>query len=125
MRLEPNALLAATTGCSLGLLIGSATIFGEPGQLLKYLLIAVIVTAAFPPLNNFARGRMGLKPTTIVTLESSRSAMWATLYPAMITLMALIPLFWSGHDYGLLIIIAAVWFGGTISSAIVAHKQAK
>ncbi len=124
MRLEPNALLAVTTGCSLGLLIGSAAIFGEPGLLLKYVLIAIVVTAVFPPMNNFMRRRMGLPTNAIITLESPKSALWATLYPGMITLLALIPMFWTGRDFGLLVIIGAVWFGGTISSALVARKNA-
>lgn len=124
MRLEPNALLAITSGCSLALLIGSASIFGLPGQLLKYVIIAVVVSVAYPPMNAFMRRRMGQQPTSIVTLESERSAMWATLFPAMITLMALVPIIWSGHDYGLLIIVASVFFGGTVGSALNARKQA-
>jgi len=123
MRLEPNALLAVTTGCSLGVLIGSAAIFGAPGLLLKYVIIAVIVTAAFPPLNAIMRRRMGLPTTKIITLESERSAMWATLYPAMITLLAIVPLIFSGRDYGILIIVGAGWFGGTISSALLERKE--
>lgn len=124
MRLEPNALLAVTTGCSLGLLIGSAAIFGEPGNLFKYLVIAIVVAAICQPLKKLMQRRMNVAPSAIITLESPRSAMWATLYPAAITLMALIPMFWTGHDYGLLVIIAAVWFGTTINSALVARKTA-
>lgn len=123
MRMEPNALLAVTTGCSLGLLIASATMFGEPGLLLKYVLTAIVVTATFPLLNAFMRRRMGLPNRPIITLESTNSAMWATLYPAMVTLLALIPMFWTGRDFGLLIIIASVWFGGTLGSAIMARRE--
>ena len=35
---------------------------------------------------------------------------------------AAIPVFWPGPDYGLLVIIASVWFGVTVDSAIRARR---
>lgn len=122
MRLEPNALLALTTGSSLGVLISSAAIFGEPGNILKYVAIAVVVTALYIPLNNYMRKRIGQPVRPLIHLESERSAMWSNIFPAVVTAAAFIPVIWMGHDYGLLIVIASVWFAGTLSSAIVAHK---
>jgi hypothetical protein len=40
----------------------------------------------------------------------------------VVILCAAIPVFWPGPDYGLLIIIAAVWFGVTVESAIKARR---
>ena len=125
MRFEPNALLAVTTGCSLGVLIGSAAIFGEPGQLLKYVLTAVAVTLAYIPLNNWMRKRMNQPMRPLINLESQMSAMWCNLFPAVVGLAAFIPVIWMGHNYGLLIVIASVWFAGTVSSALLAHKLNK
>lgn len=123
MRFEPNALLAATTGCALGVLIGSAAIFGEAGMLLKYVLIAVVVTAAYIPLKNWMRKRAGQTARPLIHLESQMSAMWSNVFPAVIGLAAFIPVIWMGHDYGLLIVIASVWFAGTVDSAIAARKS--
>ena len=41
----------------------------------------------------------------------------------MVILSAAIPVFWPGHDYGLLIIIAALWFGVTVESALKARQS--
>ncbi|MEG1453288.1 hypothetical protein [Brevundimonas sp.] len=124
MRFEPNALLAVTTGCALGVLIGSAAIFGEAGQLLKYVLIAIVVTALYVPLNSWMKKRAGQQVRPLIHLESQVSAMWSNMFPAVIALAAFIPVIWMGHDYGLLIVIASVWFAGTVASALAARKAA-
>lgn len=46
----------------------------------------------------------------------------AGLFPMLLILAAGIPILWPGHDYGLLIIIAAVWFGVTAESAVKARR---
>jgi hypothetical protein len=50
-------------------------------------------------------------------------AAWASLFPMVVILCAAIPVFWPGPDYGLLIIIAAVWFGVTVESALKARGR--
>lgn len=122
MRLEPNAVLALSTGCSLGMLIGSATIFGEPNLMLKYIIIAVVVTALYIPLNNWMRKRSGQAVRPLIHLESPVSPLWANIFPGVIALTAFIPVIWMGHDYGLLVLIATIWFAGTLSSAMAARK---
>lgn len=122
MRLEPNALLALATGCAMGVLICSAAIFGEQGHLLKYLISTVAVTAAYIPLDNWRRRRANQPARPLINLESTRSAMWSNLYPAAIGIAAFIPLFQPNKDYGLLIVIAAVWFAMTVNSALMARK---
>jgi len=121
-RIEPNLLLAITTAFPLILLIATATLFGAPGQLLKYLVIAVIVPAAFVPLNAIMRAKMGWTRPPMIHPQAASTAVWASLFPALIILAAGVPLVFPGHDYGLLIIIAAVFFAGTVESAIKAAR---
>ncbi|MNE15672.1 hypothetical protein D3C80_1085910 [compost metagenome] len=54
--------------------------------------------------------------------EAASTAVWASLFPALIILAAGVPVIFPGHDYGLLVIIAAVFFGGTVESAIKARQ---
>jgi len=121
-RIEPNLLLAITTAFPLVLLIATATLFGAPGQLVKYLVIAVLVPAAFVPLNSMMAKRMGAQRSPMIHPEAASTAVWASLFPALIILAAGVPLIFPGHDYGLLIIIAAVFFAGTVESAIKAAR---
>jgi len=65
-RIEPNLLLAVATAIPLILLIATATLFGAPGQLVKYLVIAVIVPVAFVPMNAVMRRKRGwIRPPMI------------------------------------------------------------
>nr|WP_312294249.1 hypothetical protein [Brevundimonas diminuta] len=121
-RIEPNLLLAITTAFPLVLLIATATLFGAPGQLVKYLVIAVLVPAAFVPLNSMMAKRMGAQRSPMIHPETASTAVWASLFPALIILAAGVPVVFPGHDYGLLIIIAAIFFGGTVESAIKAAR---
>lgn len=121
-RIEPNLLLAVTTAIPLALLVATATLFGAPGQLLKYVIIAVLVPAAFVPLNGLMAKRMGTRRPPMIHPEAASTAVWASLFPALIILAAGVPVIFPGHDYGLLIIIAAVFFGGTVESAIKARQ---
>lgn len=121
-RIEPNLLLAVATAIPLILLIATASLFGAPGQLLKYLAIAVIVPAAFVPLNALMATRMGLRRPPMIHPDAASTAVWASLFPALIILAAGAPVIFPGHDYGLLVIIAAVFFGGTAESAIKAAR---
>ncbi|MBN9480819.1 MAG: hypothetical protein J0I52_11325 [Bordetella sp.] len=121
-RIEPNLLLAVATAIPLILLIATASLFGAPGQLLKYLAIAVIVPAAFVPLNALMAKRMGLRRPPMIHPDAASTAVWASLFPALIILAAGAPVIFPGHDYGLLVIIAAVFFGGTAESAIKAAR---
>ena len=54
--------------------------------------------------------------------EAASTAVWASLFPLALILGAAVPVFFPGHDYGLLVIIAAVWFGVTVQSAIKARQ---
>ncbi len=121
-RIEPNLLLALTTAIPLILLIATATLFGAPGQLLKYVVIAVVVPAAFIPMNAVMRAKMGWVRPPMIHPDAASTAVWASLFPALIILAAGAPLVFPGHDYGLLIIIAAIFFALTVESAIKARR---
>lgn len=118
-RLEPNALLAVSTGVALVLLLMTASLFGEPGNAVKYVILAVICSAAFVLLNG-RMARIIKRPDAQPLIHPSApgTAVWAGLFPLMVIAMACAPAFWSGHDYGLLVIIAAVIFGLTVDSAV-------
>ncbi len=121
-RIEPNLLLAAVTALPLALLITTATLFGEPGQLIKYVATAIIVPLAFVPLNKMMTARMGMARPPMIHPEAASTAVWASIFPALIFLAAAIPIFFPGHDYGLLIVFASVFFAGTVESAFKARR---
>ena len=118
-RLEPNALLALSTGVALILLIMTASVFGEPGNTVKYVISAVICSAAFVLLNG-RMARLMKRPTVqpMIHPNSPGTAVWAGLFPLMVIAMACAPVFFAGHDYGLLVIVASVIFGLTVDSAV-------
>lgn len=122
-RSEPNALLALTTVTALALLICSAAVFGEPGNLFKYIAIAIVVPVAFIPLNRMWRKRIGMNNGPMITPNVSSATFFSAIFPAMITLAAFIPFFWPYKDYGILVLVGAVWAGLTIDSALIARKQ--
>ena len=117
-RIEPNLLLALATAVPLALLVATASLFGEPGHMLKYVLLAVACSAGFVVFNGMMSRRMGLQRPPMIHPEAASTAVWASLFPLALILGAAVPVFFPGHDYGLLVIIAAVWFGVTVQSAI-------
>ncbi|MNK09682.1 hypothetical protein D3C87_276510 [compost metagenome] len=121
-RIEPNLLLAVATAVPLALLVATASLFGEPGHTLKYLLLAVACTVGFVVFNGMMSRRMGLQRPPMIHPEAASTAVWASLFPLALILGAAVPVFFPGHDYGLLVIIAAVWFGVTVQSAIKARQ---
>jgi hypothetical protein len=122
-RLEPNLLLAATTAIALALLIMTASLFGQPGSWMRYVIVAAVVVAAFLPLNALMRRKMGWDRPPMIYRGAPNTMLWAALFPMMVILGAAVPVFWPGHDYGLLVIIASLWFGATLESAIKAAKR--
>lgn len=122
-RIEPNRLLAASTGVALLLLIMTASLFGEPGHTMKYVVSAAICAVLFVALNGWmARIMKRPSPQPMIRTGSPSTAVWAGLFPLLLIAAAAAPVFLPGQDYGLLIIIAAVWFGVTVDSAIRASR---
>ncbi|HYC74812.1 hypothetical protein [Brevundimonas sp.] len=124
-RLEPNLLLALSTGLGLVLVVVTASFYGAAPRLLRDTLLAVACSAGFVLLNPLLQRRMKFAPRPpMIHRDRPGTAVWAGLFPLAVIFAAAVPIFWPGHDYGLLVIIAAVWFGVTLESAIKALRQA-
>ena len=121
-RLEPNLLLAVTTGFALLLVTLTVSVYGA-GEPLRNLLLAVICSGGFVLLNPILM-RMMKSPDRppMIHPDSGGVTAWASLFPMVVTVCAAIPVFWPGPDYGLLVIVAAVWFGVTVESALKARE---
>ena len=121
-RLEPNLLLAITTGIALLLVTLTASVYGA-GNPLRNLLLALICSGGFVLLNPvLMRAIKAPARPPMIHPDSPGTAAWAGLFPMVVILCAGIPVFVPGPDYGLLVIIAAVWFGVTVESALKARK---
>lgn len=124
-RLEPNLLLAMTTALALAFLVSAAVVTAPPGVAIKYLAVASLCPAAFVFLNGLWSKRSGADRPPLIRADAPRATMiWAALFPLSIMLAAAAPLMWPGRDLGLLVIIAAIWFGVTVESAIKARRAA-
>ena len=64
-RIEPNLLLALATAVPLALLVATASLFGEPGNTLKYVLMAVLCSILFVVLNGILAKHSGQSLETI------------------------------------------------------------
>ena len=121
-RFEPNLLLAVTTGFALVLVTLTVSVYGA-GEPLRNVLLAIICSGGFILLNPVLLRMMKITPRPpMIHPDAPGTAVWATLFPMLVTASAAIPVFWPGPDYGLLVIIASVWFGATAESAIKAHR---
>ncbi|WP_426028708.1 hypothetical protein [Brevundimonas sp. TWP2-3-4b2] len=122
-RLEPNLLLAVTTGFALLLVVMTATVYGPPIGLIRNPLLAILCAGGFVLLNPIMLRMMKVTPRPpSIDPDSPGSATWAKLFPMMIIASAAVPVFLPGPDYGLLVIIASVFFGVTVESAIKARR---
>ncbi len=121
--LEPNILLALTTLVALVLLVMTASVFGEPGQTLKYVILAAVCIPALVIGNGFLAKRSGRVSPAMVSREAPATAVWAAIVPGLVMLFALVPVIFGGFDYGLLVIIGAVLAGVTVESAIKANRK--
>jgi len=121
-RLEPNLLLAMTTGFGLLLVVITTVIYGPPASLLRNPLMAIICAGGFVLLNPMMMRMMKIAPRPpLIHADSRGTAAWATVFPMLVIAAAAVPVFWPGPDYGLLVIIASVWFGATVESALKAR----
>ncbi len=122
-RLEPNLLLAISTAFALILVLMTTSLYGPPESIIRNPLMAIICAGGFVLLNPIMLRMMKITPRPpLVHPESPSSLLWAGLFPLMVILAAGVPIFWPGQDYGLLVIIAAVWFGATVESALKARR---
>lgn len=123
-RFEPNLLLAISTAFALALVLMTASLFGVPGTALRNVLLAVICAGGFVLLNPMMQRMMKIAPRPpMIHPDSPGTAVWAGLFPMAVIAGAAVPVFWPGHDYGLLVLIASIWFGVTVESAIKAMRR--
>ena len=123
-RIDPNVLLAITTLFAVALLVMSATIFGPADPPWRYVATAAVVTVVFLVLQPFLPRFMKMKKGPLVIAEAPSSAVWAAIYPGLIILAAALPPLFPGVSFGLAVVIAAVFLGSTIESAIMSLRQA-
>lgn len=115
-RIEPNLLLAIAAVLPLALLVLTAATYGQDGQLTKYLVIALTCPLLFVVMNGLLRRGQPPRPPMIHPSVAGGAA-WAGLLPLVIMLLAAAPVFFPGHDYGLMVIVASVLAGLAIESA--------
>ncbi|WP_295706885.1 hypothetical protein [uncultured Brevundimonas sp.] len=120
-RFEPNLLLAISTGVALILLVMTAGLYGVPGSQLRYGLLAAICALVFVVANGPVSKLMKRDAQPLIRRDAPATAAFAGLFPLLVIAAAAAPVFAPGRDYGLLIIIAAIWFGLTIDSALKAR----
>jgi hypothetical protein len=123
-RIDPNVLLAITTLFAVALLVMSATIFGPADPPWRYVATAAVVTVVFLVLQPFVPRFMKMKKGPLVIAEAPSSAVWAAIYPGLIILAAALPPLFPGVSFGLAVVIAAVFLGSTIESAIMSLRKA-
>ncbi len=123
-RLDANLLLGLSTSLALVLVVVTSSYYGAEPQVLRNAFLAVACVAGFVLLNPLLQRRMkqGSRPP-MIDRSSPGTAIWAGLFPLAVMFAAAVPIFWPGHDYGLLIIIAAVWTGVTVESALKALRR--
>lgn len=122
-RFEPNLLLAVSAGLSL-LLVLITTSLTEPSTTqLRNVLMAVICAGGFVLLNPILLRMMKITPRPpMIHPDSPGTVVWAALFPAIIAVMAVLPVLFPGPDYGLAVIVASVIFAVTVESAIKARR---
>jgi hypothetical protein len=108
-RIEPNFLLAVSTTISLALLLLTAVVYGEAGAAgeIKYPLMAAICVVAYVVGNSLMQRQMKRVTPPMIHADKPSTAAMAAVFPLIIMLLAAVPVFWSGHDYGLFVIIAS------------------
>lgn len=121
-RIEPNLLLAVSTGFALLLLLGSAVVYGAPGGEVRYPVLALVCAGLFVLLSGGLNKQLGWRSDPLIAPGAKGTLAVAGLFPLILMLAALWPAFQPGADYGLLIIIGSVWFGVTVLSAVRARR---
>lgn len=118
-----NTLLAVSTLLATAFVVLAASVGGDGQSLVRYGLIAIGCTGAYVLLNPLMDRWMKRTATLpLISREAPQTAIWAMGIPVLVLLIACLPLFRPGYDYGLAVIVAAVLLGLTIVSALKARK---
>jgi hypothetical protein len=122
-RIEPNMLLAVTTVLALALVVVSACLYAAPETALKYVAVALACSVGFVFLNRAFMKARKRQPRTLINPEQPGVMIFAAIFPMVVLMSAALPLLAPNADYGLMIIIAAVFTGVTVESALEARRR--
>jgi hypothetical protein len=117
VRVEPNRVLAFSTGLALTLLVLTAGVFGRPDFQIRYALIAIGFSACYVALNSWIERKAAAPPAPLIP-DRVIGLPFAVVIPLVILIFAAVPVFLPGRDFALLVIIATVFFGLTVRSAM-------
>jgi hypothetical protein len=117
LKVEPNVVLAFSTGTALILLVLTAGLFGRPDYQLRYALMAAVFSACYVGLNTLIERRAAASPAPMIPAHVVGVPL-AMVIPLLVLSFAALPVFLPGRDFALLIIVASVLFGLTVRSAM-------
>lgn len=120
-----NLLLAAVSVLALALVTASAILTAAPGKQPIYLAAAVFSCLGFMLLNRLWMHSRKRKPRPLVAPGAAGVLVMAMVFPLVIILSAVFPLIAPNADWGLMLIIAGIWTGLTLQSALAAVKAEK
>jgi hypothetical protein len=116
-----NLLLAVVTGLSLAALVAAATFAAPPGHEKRFVYLAPATVLIYLLVSRFLAKAIPPRPPLI--MPGAPATMWfAVILPLIIILCAVAATVLPGRDFGVLVIMGAVWFGLTIDSALRARK---
>ena len=125
MKLEANALLAVTTVLALTLIVLTACTFGPPEATPKYIGAALMSVLGFLFLNRLWMNSRKRKPKALINPHQPATVIMAMVFPLAMVLSAGLPVIAPNGDYGLMIIMAGVFTGLSIQSAVAARLASK
>lgn len=125
MKLDPNALLAVTTVLALTLIVMTASAFGPPEALRKYVGAALMSVLGFLFVNRLWMISRKRKPKPLIQPDQPATLIMAMVFPFAMVLSAGLPVIAPSGDYGLMIIMAGVFTGLSIQSAAASRMADK
>ena len=122
--IEPNLLLALSTGFAVVFLVIATSLYGPSVLLIRNALMAVICAGGFVLLNPMMVRMLGQPARSpMIAPDNPAGVVWASLFPVIVITMAAAAVFLPGPDYGLMVIVGAVILGVTLESALLARKR--
>lgn len=116
-----NLLLAVVTGLSLAALVAAATFAGPPDVGWRFVYLAPATVLVYLLVSRTLLRAKTPRPPLIQ--PGAPATVWmALILPLIILACAVGALAWPGHDFGVPVIMGAVWFGLTVDSALRARK---